>query len=123
MLGIYAGVRPDTLEETLDLMRKELSRLKREPIAAAELREAKEHIKGAMYLSAESTDNRMSRLAKNEIQFGRFVPYEEIEAGLDRVTADQVTGLAQEIFHPDSMALVLLGPVDGLGIDHTYLEV
>jgi hypothetical protein len=32
-------------------------------------------------------------------------------------------GLAQEIFRPDSMALVLLGPVDGLGIDHTYLEV
>ena len=123
MLGIYAGVRPDTLEETLELIRRELTRLKREPITEAELREAKEHIKGGMYLSAESSDSRMSRLAKNEIQFGRFVPYEEIETGLDRVTSEQVMGLAQEIFQPDSMALVLLGPVDGLRVDHTYLEV
>jgi predicted Zn-dependent peptidase len=123
MLGVYAGVRPDRIEETLDLVRKELGRLKREPISQAELREAKEHIKGGMYLSAESSDNRMSRLAKNEIQFGRFVPYEEIEAGLDRVTSQQVMALAQEIFRPDSMALVLLGPVQGLRVDQTYLEV
>jgi len=123
MLGIYAGVRPDTLEETLGLIRKELRRLKEEPISDTELREAKEHIKGGMYLSAESSDNRMSRLAKNEIQFGRFVAYEEIEAGLDAVTSEQVMALAQKIFQPVSMALVLLGPVDGLKIDHTCLDV
>jgi predicted Zn-dependent peptidase len=123
MLGIYAGVRPDTLEETLGLIRTELRRLKREPISDTELRDAKEHIKGGMYLSAESSDSRMSRLAKNEIQFGRFVPYEEIEAGLDAVSSGQVMALARNIFQPGSMALVLLGPVDGLKIDHTCLEV
>jgi predicted Zn-dependent peptidase len=123
MLGIYAGVRPDTLEETLELIRKELRRLKQEPISDTSLREAKEHIKGGMYLSAESSDSRMSRLAKNEIQFGRFVPYEEIEAGLDTVTSEQVMALARTIFQPGSMAIVLLGPVDGLKIDHTSLEV
>jgi predicted Zn-dependent peptidase len=123
MLGIYAGVRPDTLEETLGLIRTELRRLKREPISDTELRDAKEHIKGGMYLSAESSDSRMSRLAKNEIQFGRFVPYEEIEAGLDAVSSGQVMALARNIFQPGSMALVLLGPVDGLKIDRTCLEV
>lgn len=123
MLGIYGAILPQTTMETLELVRKELVRLKREPISEVELREAKEHIKGGIYLSAEISDNRMSRLAKNEINFGRFVPYEEIEAGLERVTVDHVQKLAQRIFRPEYMSLVLLGSVDGLNIDHTFFDI
>jgi predicted Zn-dependent peptidase len=123
MLGVYAAVRPENTIETIELIREEFRRIKREPISAVELREAKEHIKGGMYLSAESTDNRMSRLAKNEIQFGRFVPLEEIEEGLDRVTSEEVQALAQEIFRPDFMSLALLGPVNGQEIERSLLEV
>ena len=65
----------------------------------------------------------MSRLAKNEIIFGRFLPYEEIEAGLEDVEVADVQALAQELFRPESMSLVLLGQVDGLGIDQTFLDL
>jgi len=123
MLGIYGAVRPDNIKETLELIRHELARFKREPISEAELRAAQEHIKGGMYLAAENTDNRMSRLAKNEIIFGRFIAYEEIEAGLEAVTSQDVQALAQRIFGPEVMSLVLLGQVDGLGIDHTILDI
>jgi len=123
MMGIYGAVRPDNIMETLGLIRQELSRFKREPISDTELRAAKEHIKGGIYLAAENTDNRMSRLAKNEIIFERFVPYEEIEAGIERVTVDDVQALAQEIFRPEVMSLVLLGQVKGVEVDQTYLDL
>lgn len=123
MVGIYGAVRPDNIKKTLELIRHELRRFKREPIGDTELRAAKEHIKGGIYLAAENTDNRMSRLAKNEIIFGRFVPYEEIEAGLEQVTVEDVQALAQQIFRPEAMSLVLLGQVDGLDVDHTYLDI
>ncbi len=123
MVGIYGAVRPDNIKETLELIRHELRRFKREPISDTELRAAKEHIKGGIYLAAENTDNRMSRLAKNEIIFGRFVPYEEIEARLEQVTVEDVQALAQQIFRPEAMSLVLLGQVDGLDVDHTYLDI
>jgi predicted Zn-dependent peptidase len=51
------------------------------------------------------------------------MPFDEIEAGLDAVTSEQVLALAQTIFQPGAMALVLLGPLDGLKIDDTCLEV
>ena len=123
MMGIYGAVRPDNIKETLELIRQELIRFKREPISDTELRAAKEHIKGGIYLAAENTDNRMSRLAKNEMIFNRFVTYEEIEADLERVTVEDIQALAQQIFQPEAMSLVLLGQVNGLDVDHTYLDL
>jgi predicted Zn-dependent peptidase len=123
MLGIYGAVRPDNIQATLELIRLELLRFRDKPISETELRAAKEHIKGGIHLAAENTDNRMSRLAKNEMIFGRFVTYEEIEAGLERVTSEDVQALAREIFSAEVMSLVLLGPVDGLDVDHVFLDV
>ncbi|UCG14416.1 MAG: insulinase family protein [Deltaproteobacteria bacterium] len=122
MLGICGAVRAENIMETLELVRKELQRLKHEAITGTELRDAKEHIKGGIYLAAENSDNRMSRLAKNEMNFGRFVPYGEIEAGLERVTPDDVQALANRICQPELMSLVLLGQVDGLDVDRTFLD-
>ncbi|MFP3870458.1 MAG: M16 family metallopeptidase [Syntrophobacteria bacterium] len=122
VLGVYAAVRQENARKTIELVAKELQRLKREPISAAELRDAKEHIKGGIYLSAEHSDNRMSRLAKNEFNFGRVISYREIESGLERVTAEDVQALAQRIFRPELCSLVLLGPVEGLGIDLGFLD-
>jgi predicted Zn-dependent peptidase len=123
MLGIYGAVRPENIEATLELIHHELGRLKREPISETELLAAQEHIKGGIYLAAENTDNRMSRLAKNEMIFGRFIPYEEIEQGLEKVTSNDVQALAQKIFIPEAMSLVLLGQVDGLEIDRVSLAL
>lgn len=123
MMGIYGAVRPDNIKETLELIRQELIRFKREPISDTELRAAKDHIKGGIYLAAENTDNRMSRLAKNEMIFNRFVTYEEIEADLERVTVEDIQALAQQIFQPEVMSLVLLGQVNGLDVDQTYLDL
>ena len=123
MLGIYGAVRPENIKATLELIHHELWRLKSEPISETELRAAQEHIKGGIYLAAENTDNRMSRLAKNEMIFGRFIPYEEIEQGLEKVTSNDVQVLAQKIFTPEAMSLVLLGLVDGLDIDRAVLDL
>jgi predicted Zn-dependent peptidase len=123
MVGVYGAVRPHNITETLEVIRQEIRRFKEEPISGAELRAAKEHIKGGIYLAAENTDNRMSRLAKNEIIFDRFVPYEEIEAGLEGVTVEEVQSLARELFRPEVMSLVLLGQVDGLNVDQSYLDI
>lgn len=123
VLGIYGAVRPQNIMETLEVIRGEVRRFKEEPISEGELRAAKEHIKGGIYLAAENTDNRMSRLAKNEIIFERFVPYEEIEEGLEAVTVEEVQSLAQELFRRECMSLVLLGQVDGLRVDQSYLDI
>jgi predicted Zn-dependent peptidase len=51
----------------------------------------------------------MSKLAKNEVYFGRYQSLEDIMNGFDRVTSQAVQELALELFCEDSLNLVLLG--------------
>jgi predicted Zn-dependent peptidase len=111
LLGVYAGVDPRQVTRTLRLIMQEIRRLKREPVDAAELESAKKHLRGGILLAAENTDHRMSRLAKNEINFGHFLSYEEIIEAMERIEAGQVLELANEIFRDGQLSLVLLGPV------------
>jgi predicted Zn-dependent peptidase len=113
LMGVYVGVAKANTEEVLRLIITEMHRLKEEPVDAAELRNAKEHLKGGLYLATESTDTQMTRLAHNEIIFGRHIPLQEVVEDIEKVTAEDVMGLAQQKFQDGAVSVSLLGPVDG----------
>ena len=96
----------------MHLINGQLSILAREPIPEAELSSAKEYIKGNMYINAESNDSRMSRLAKNEFLFGRYVPFEEIEKKINSITSEDIQTWFCGIYSPDKIAAMLYGPVE-----------
>ena len=52
-----------------------------------ELLRAKNHLKGSLMLSLESTSARMSNLARQELYFRRFYSLDEILASIETVTA------------------------------------
>ena len=62
-----------------------------------------------MYLAAESMDARMLRLARNELAFGRHVPFAEVEEAMRSVRPSEVTALAARLLRAP-LASVLLGP-------------
>ncbi|MBA4393208.1 MAG: peptidase M16 [Desulfobacca sp.] len=111
MWGIYTAVAKETLVETLMVIGQELQKLKKGELSSSELSAAKEFVKGGILLGAESSDNRMTRIAKNELTFGRDLSFEEILQDLDKVTPDEVVALADEILQPEQFSLVSLGPV------------
>ncbi len=121
LLGVYVGTGDHTLNRVLQVILREMKRLAENSIRPKELRSAKEQLKGNLLLSLESTDSRMSRLAKNEIFFHRFVSTEEIIEGIEKVSAEEIGSLAQEIFRPDSFSLTVLGPVSEKTIPKTLL--
>ena len=82
------------------------------PIDEREFQLAKEHIKGNLTLSLESTSSRMIRLGRNEFAFGRNVTAEEIERRIDAVTAADVQELASELLVDENLGLCIIGPVD-----------
>jgi len=110
LLGIYAGISTENTTETLKVIREQLALLAQDSILESELSAAKEQLKGSMYLNAESTDSRMNRLAKNEMLFGRYIPFEESEEKIDAVTTGEIRDWFRTAFKPDQLALVLLGP-------------
>jgi predicted Zn-dependent peptidase len=81
------------------------------------LRLAKEHIKGSLTLSLESTSSRMIRLGRSEFSLGRQLTTEEIEEKVEAVTAEEVQTLAQELLAEDRLGLCVLGPVDEASVE------
>jgi len=112
MWGIYTAVAKETLTQALEVIGQELRKLKKGELDSAELSAAKEFVKGGILLGAESSDNRMTRIAKNEMMFGRDIPFEEVLDDLNKVTTEELVALADEILQPDQFSLVSLGPVN-----------
>lgn len=111
MLGIYFGADGDRLEEIAELTFIELQRLKTDLLSEKELRSVKEQIKGNFLLSMESTDNRMMKLAKNEIYFHRNISAEETVEGIEAVSAIDVKNLAENMFSPEQVCFAAIGNV------------
>ncbi len=109
MLGIYFGADGDRLEEISKLTFAELQRIKTDLLNDKELRAVKEQIKGNFLLSMESTDNRMMKIAKNEIYFHRNIPAEETVKGIESVSAADVRKLAESMFSPERICFAAIG--------------
>ncbi|MBK6424751.1 MAG: insulinase family protein [Blastocatellia bacterium] len=119
--AIGAGASPENLPEVVELIMEEVGAIKRDGPTEDELRFAKEQYKVATVLSLESTFNRMSRLARHEMVFGRQIPVDEVLKAIDAVTCDDVTRVANDIFHADAFALAALGDIEGIDLDRQML--
>jgi len=115
LVGISAGVSPQNLPAIMAAIRRELKQLQEERVTEAELTAAKENLRGSVILSSEDCDHLMGRLAKNELNFGRYIPQEDIIAGMLKVTADEVLEVARDLLRPEAWGVALLGPVDAPG--------
>lgn len=112
MMGIYLGVSPQRAVEAVKVVRGELERMASQPLSQEELGEAKDHLKGSVLLSSESPDARMSRLARNEFNFGHEVGLDQVIKNIEAVTPEQVSVLAQQRLDPAVLSATVLGPVD-----------
>jgi predicted Zn-dependent peptidase len=111
LLGIYAGVGEDQVRIVVNLIEDALKRLCDEKLTEKETHDARELIKGNFLLSMESTDNRMMRLAKNELCFGKHIPPEDVIRRIEAVESEDVRELACELFDPRILSIVATGRV------------
>lgn len=121
-LLVYAATSPESAREVMNLVHAELKLLKEEQVSDAELKLAKDHLKGNLMLSLESSSSRMSNLARQEIYFGRHWSLDEILNGIDTVERSHLTTLAQELFDPERSTLAVLGNAAGSGLDSVKLD-
>lgn len=112
LFGVFAGASPQNVQECIDVIGEQFAHLRDRRVSDGELRLAKEHIKGNLTLSLESTSSRMIRLGRSEFSLGRELTTEEIEERVDAVSADEVRELASELLTERNLGLCVLGPVD-----------
>jgi len=121
-LCVYAGTSADKALQVVELVLREFRGLKETTVSAEELTRAKDQLKGNILLGLESSNSRMANLARQEMYFRQFFTADEVIARIDEVTADQVQAMAQRLFRPESIAVTLLGRMDGVNLSREMLE-
>jgi predicted Zn-dependent peptidase len=116
MLVVEGCAAPDNILQVLELVLNELWKLisAKEPVDEEELWKAKMHIRGQHLISGENTNTRMTRLASQELYFGRHIPDEDILAQIDEIQTQKLQSLASDILHDGfcQTAVAVVGPKD-----------
>ncbi|MFQ5666294.1 MAG: M16 family metallopeptidase [Candidatus Binatia bacterium] len=121
-LGIYVGTSAEWVEQVVAVILAEFKSLRQDGLRPAELARVKNQLKGNLLLGLETSDNRMTRIAKNEIYFGRDIPPDEVAASIDATTNDAIVALAQRLLHPETTAITLLGDLKGKTVGEALLS-
>lgn len=110
MLGIYAGVSLENTGEVISLINETLNGICEGRISQEELEQARNFARAGMYLAGESMENRMTRLARNELYLDRYISFEEAEQELAKVSCAQIIQAGEKIFRTSSLSGIALGP-------------
>jgi len=109
-LAIQAGVAHEKLDKTISTVLAELRKLKRVKVSNAELRKAKQHIKGTMTLALETSDAVATHAAASVVSIGRVRSLAELLKNIDRIDADDIQRVARDLFKSGSLNLAVIGP-------------
>jgi len=112
LMMIYAATNPARGREVVRLVMDELRDLRDHGPTKSELEVAKEHLKGSLMLSLESTASRMSNLARQEMYYGKQFTLAEVLEGIERVKPQSVHRVAQQLFQGGHLTLAAVGRMD-----------
>jgi len=110
LFGVYIGTDRGYVDHVRELITSEFQQIRSEAVPEQELAEAKAQLKGKLLLSQESTSNRMTRLAKSQIYFDRFVSLDELVENINSVTQDQLLEFSESFFDPLHFSETILLP-------------
>jgi predicted Zn-dependent peptidase len=110
LIGLYVGTREDNVEEACEIIGRELASIHADGITEDELARAKEHVKGRMVLSSESTAARMGRIGKALLFDLPLLTLDELIEKVDGVTGEEVAELARDLYSPDALSAAAIAP-------------
>lgn len=122
-LVVYAGTEKAHCREVIEIAMREMTRLVSEEVPQDELNAAREQLKGKTLMSLESSDNLMTRLAKNEIYLKKQQSIEDVLANYDAVSSQDLRRLSEELFRSDYLHLEVMGQVGDLQLNEEILVV
>lgn len=107
-----AGVDIARIDEAVATIVGELERIADEPVPAEELEKARNVAKGRFVLQLETPHGLILFGLRREVLEGRAAEPEEVLAGLDAVTAEDLQRVAQDVIGSNGLNLALIGPFD-----------
>lgn len=117
LLSISTSTKNEKVEEMLQIIRSEMQRLKEELLSERELQDAKSYMTGSMPLALTSKDKIANLLLSMQMR-NRPIDYlDHYAAKINTVSAEDIQRLAQEVFTPENLSIVLVGHPENIKAD------
>ena len=107
-----AGVDIDRIDEAVGTVAGELKKIAADAVPEDELRKAKNFAKGRFVLQIESPHGLIMFGLRREVLEGRVPEPEEVLAGVEAVTAEDVQRVARELIDDRALRLAVIGPFE-----------
>lgn len=108
---VHAGMDNKKVPEAIELILKELKKIKINFVSKDEFKRAKEFYLGQLMLALEDTLDHMIWIGESTASLGRAYTLSEIVSQVDRTTIEDVRQVAQDIFKEEKLNLALIGPL------------
>ncbi|MFC1461674.1 M16 family metallopeptidase, partial [Verrucomicrobiota bacterium] len=105
---VSAGLDKKKRHKALDLIFREIRRLKQESVKEKELARAREYIVGHLRLGLESPSGQMIWVGEHLLHYGKSIPAEEVIDAIYAVRSADVQALAGTIFRERATSLAML---------------
>ena len=111
-LFAQGGVDIQRIDEAVQTIVAEFARIAAEPVEADELEKARNFAKGRLVLSLEDPKGMIMFGLRSEVLEGVTREPDEVIAGLEAVTIEDIQRVAQDIVRDDGLNFALIGPFD-----------
>lgn len=108
--SISAGISPENLLEATRVILHEAGRLVSEPVGDEELTKVRDYTSGSFRLGLESTGSLGQRHGDSLLSIGRIETVDEVVEQYQAVQPADIQRVAARIFHPDNLAVAIVGP-------------
>jgi predicted Zn-dependent peptidase len=103
MAAIYFGTNAKSVERALDLVKKELDKLRSVKLTTLQLSAIKKQLIGQMRVGMENKENLFLHAGKYFLHHNRYYTLSDRIAGIEKVTGEEILTAANEIFSPDDL--------------------
>lgn len=110
IFSIDGGLDADRTPKALDLIFRELARIRDRTPTARELRKAKDYSIGQLRLGLESSTNQMSWCGEQLLTYSDILQPEAIVQKIEAVTPAQIRAIARETFSAARSSIAIISP-------------
>ncbi len=103
LFSLYFGTDTKNLEKSINLVEREMRRLKERRLGPMQLSKARNQLKGYLARSHENFESLMLTIGKSLLVYDKVEPVETLFAGIESITAGEVMEVAGEIFDTAGM--------------------
>lgn len=105
--SIYFGTDPKNMEKSIRLVHAELARIRDVKLTTTQLTAAKKQLTGQLGVAGDNRESVFLGMGKSYPHYNHYDTLPEVYEKIEKVTAEQLLEVANEVFDPSSMCSLI----------------